>query len=414
MQTDTGDRVLLLNSVFPCLSETFVYKQYQQLIADGLPVVIISSHRPDEGDVHPHMHSMLASVDYLCDASLSDVVKAHLFGFIKRPMTYLKSVFSVFTLEERVRKSIAQWTGALLIEFRYGRGEARLLAHSHFTYGATAVAMWLKKITDTPYVVTLHGSDLTFDNVPDLTRKLIESDHILCISEFNAQYVNQLCGIQGEKRVTVLPLGVDVDDSLLPQNHRSIQSKLSQAPYTLLNVGRLSDHKAQHLLLYACRQLLDTGYSFRCLIIGEGPTREKLENLITELDLNDCVTLMGARYHDEVLAMYQDADLFVLSSVAEGMPIVLMEAMLSGVPVVAPSLSGIPELFDHGKAGVLVEPNNIESLVQGISSVFNNSQAAKERSIAAMDLISHRFNAQKNAHLMGELLLSLNKKGECK
>ena len=123
--------------------------------------------------------------------------------------------------------------------------------------------------------------------------------------------------------------------------------------------------------------------------------------------MGDVVTLLGARYHDDVLALYQQADLFILSSVAEGMPIVLMESMLSGVPVIAPSLSGIPELLDQGNAGFLYPTGSVDAMVSAIRQALDEPALTERRRQAALTHIEERFNSQRNTDQFAATLRTL-------
>jgi glycosyltransferase involved in cell wall biosynthesis len=134
----------------------------------------------------------------------------------------------------------------------------------------------------------------------------------------------------------------------------------------LLAVGRLHAVKDHAFLLRACVQLAQHGLDFQCEIAGEGPERGNLERLIREYELEERVRLLGHVPHDQQDSLYQRADVVVLTSRSEGIPLVLMEAMAREKIVVAPAITGIPELVVAGQTGFLYQPGSVEDFVARI------------------------------------------------
>jgi colanic acid/amylovoran biosynthesis glycosyltransferase len=381
-----GRSVIFINSVFPCLSETFVFDQYDILKEAGLSMLIVSNNHPASADVHPRMRAIQSQVDYLCDATLLEILVAHLSAFWRAPGRYLKSLARIPSSNDSLRATLGQVTGAALVLHRYCRVNSPLL-HAHFTYGAAAVALWAKRIGGVPYVLTLHGSDVNFDNPPDLISKLGEADALVSISQFNIDFLHSKYPTLALPKVTVLPLGVPAKPA-----------PVSTAPVTgvlrLITVGRLSNHKAQHILIEACALLEDRGVPFTCRIVGEGPLRPMLESLVAEHKLEGKLQLLGARFHDEVLEFYGDADLFVLCSVAEGMPIVLMEAMRAGLPIVSTSIGAIPEMVQD--AGVLIPPNDSIALANVIEEFANGKRDTAHLKKRGAEIVATQFDLRTN------------------
>lgn len=390
--TGVSKRVIFLNSVFPCLSETFVFDQFSQLLDADMPLELISNHRPAASAVHPRMRSLVERVEYLSEASKLEVFAAHGAALLRHPLSYLGCCFSMLKGQEKLTTSLAQFTGAALVMRRHCRaGEPLPRVHAHFTYGAAAVALWLSRLAGVPYSLTLHGSDLNFDQPADLKAKLLEAEALVSISDFNRQYLRQQYPESSWDNVAVIPLGA------LPQTCSEPADAATGAPLRILSVGRLSEHKAQHLLIESCLRLREQGLAFECHIVGEGPLQAALEAQIQEAGLESCVKLLGPRYHHEVLALYGSADLFVLSSVAEGMPMVLMEAMQAKVPVVAPSLSGIPELLAQGRAGLLVEPGSVDELSAALASCVRGEVDLLAMAELGQRHVAEHFDLQRNA-----------------
>lgn len=392
-----GHSVIFINSVFPCLSETFVFDQYEVLGRDGLDMHIVSNNRPGKGEVHPKMRAIQSRVHYLCDAGLLEILRAHLGALLHAPMRYLAALARIPGSKETLKTTLGHITGAALVLRRYRDSPSPLL-HAHFTYGGAAVAMWAKRMSGIPYVLTLHGSDLTFDNPPDLEARLGEADALVSISQFNVDFLRLKFPALACPIVKVVPMGI-------PPAPQPPATSPIPGVLRLVTVGRLSSQKAQHILVDACALLDQRGVRFTCRIVGEGPMRSLLESKIAEHNLDSKVQLLGARFHDEVLALYGDADLFVLCSVAEGMPIVLMETMRAGLPLVSTAIGAIPELVQD--AGVLVAPNDPRALADAIEEFASGKRDFERMKMRGTEIIAKEFDMETNHRKLHAFLESL-------
>ena len=390
-------KVVFLNSVFPCLSETFIYDQMMILQNNGYDIDIVSNNHPEETEVHPRMRHIRDEVNYLSDTSAVSALLFAIKAFFRFPIKFIRSLFALFFAGGDLAENLRHFVGAVALIDKYA-GKGRVHFHVNFTYGAAGVAMWLSRFSSHRYTISLHGSDLLFDDPPFLKEKLSCASGVVSISHYNIAYMDRempyLSGIP--KRV--IPLGVQSMDA--PQRAAGPIS----TPIRLLNVGRLSIHKAQHLLIEACSRLVAEGYQVDCVIVGEGPKREPLEAQISELDASGYVTLAGPKYHHEVLDLLGEFDLFVMSSITEGMPVAIMEAMRARIPVIAPAISGIPELLDQGEAGILYESNSVDALVEALKKVLNGQVDYQEVSDNAFDYLAENFDFNKNSHRLMEYL----------
>jgi glycosyltransferase involved in cell wall biosynthesis len=162
----------------------------------------------------------------------------------------------------------------------------------------------------------------------------------------------------------------------------------------ILHVGRLYEHKAQHHLIEACALLAARGVAFSCDVVGEGELRTELEAQIAHFGLRDRVHLLGARFHDEVLELYGEADLFVLCSITEGQPVVLMEAMRAGLPLIATAVAAVPELVQDG--GILVPPADPEALADAIQSVAERRVDTEKLVSRARSIVAEQYDLETN------------------
>lgn len=236
-----------------------------------------------------------------------------------------------------------------------GRGIQHI--HVHHGYIGSWIAMTASRLLGVEFSMTLHGSDVLLHGAY-LDTKLKYCAFCLTISEYNRNYILHRYPDVPPGKIVVARLGVDVES-----NPSSSMRSGCNDPFTLLAVGRLHPVKDHAFLVQACGQLRIHGFDFRCFIAGEGPERRNLEWLIKELGLEGRIFLLGHVPRDEINPWYDRADLVVLTSRSEGIPLVLMEAMARGKLVLAPAITGIPELVVAGNSGFLYQAGCMREFV---------------------------------------------------
>ena len=170
--------------------------------------------------------------------------------------------------------------------------------------------------------------------------------------------------------------------------------------FELLCVGRLAAAKGHHILLDAVHQLLGEGRSIRLRLAGDGPERQGLERRIAELGLGQNVEVLGALNQDRVRQLYRETDLFVLTSFAEGVPVVLMEAMAMEIPCVSTWITGVPELIRHAVDGWLVPPGDAGEAARGIAHLMDNPDLRQQLGASGRTRVIEKYNLGRNtAHL---------------
>ena len=234
--------------------------------------------------------------------------------------------------------------------------------HVHHGYFGSWIGMVAARLLGIDFSLTLHGSDLLLHGVY-LDTKLANCLFCVTISDFNRRYILEHFPEIDPARIIVSRLGVDVP---MPAKLAIRGGPGGQRKFTLLAVGRLHAVKDHAFLVHACARLRDSGANFECLVAGEGPERQALELLIRRNRLRERVTLLGQVARDDIDSLYRKADVIVLTSRSEGIPLVLMEAMARSRIVLAPAIAGIPELVIPGKTGFLYQPGQLEDFVQRI------------------------------------------------
>ncbi|MGB8987163.1 MAG: glycosyltransferase family 4 protein [Candidatus Sulfotelmatobacter sp.] len=298
----------------------------------------------------------------------------------------------------RLRALLHTWLGAYYAVSLQKRDVDHI--HVHHGYFGSWIAMVAARLLGISFSLTLHGSDLLLHGAY-LDTKLKYCRSCLTISDYNRRFIFDHFPAIDPKKVIVSRLGVDI----LPAAKLSRRvAPTSHYSFRLLAVGRLHAVKGHAFLLRACARLREAGLDFKCAIAGEGPERQRLESLIRSYRLQGHVTLLGHVARQEIEALYREADVVVLTSLSEGIPLVLMEAMARGRIVLAPAITGIPELVIPGKTGFLYKPGDLEDFLRRI--LFLQSLMPFEDqplraplhwiSHAARVHVLHNFNRQKN------------------
>jgi glycosyltransferase involved in cell wall biosynthesis len=195
-------------------------------------------------------------------------------------------------------------------------------------------------------------------------------ERVVCVSE-DLHHACRKMGVR-ESRCLLIENAIDTTQFARRTSRNDAKRRLGLDPevFTIGAVGRLSDEKGFDLLIRAVDRLIRDGHNLALRIAGEGSHRERLEALLAELGQGDRIRLLG--FQSDVLPLYEALDLFVLSSLREGLPNVVLEAMALEVPVVSTRIAGIPRVIEDGRNGLLVEPGAIDALAAAIARTIND------------------------------------------
>lgn len=391
-------RVVYLANQFPSPVEPYVADEIREIRRRGVSVIPCSA-RPASIALDSDLRVFTAETLYLQPIRLKLAIYAAFLCILKFPL--LKDFFyrALFQGSEpctrRVRALLHTWLGlyyALLI-----RGSRPEHIHVHHGYFSSWIAMVAARLLGIDFSMTLHGSDLLL-HPAYLDLKLKQCSFCVTISEFNRSHILERYPEIQPAKIIVRRMGVDPGDSPIKVPRRG--------PLTMIAVGRLHPVKDHDFLVRACRMLKDRGLAFVCLIAGDGPERVSIERLIRDLDLQDEIHLLGHLSRHQLDVCYGAADVVVLTSRSEGIPLVLMEAMARGIPVLAPTITGIPELVLDGKNGFLYRPGSLEDFVARIELVQRSESALGPLGRAARQHVLQYFNREKNLAAFCDLILS--------
>jgi colanic acid/amylovoran biosynthesis glycosyltransferase len=399
-----------LANQFPAAVEPYVSDQIEELRRRGVCVVASSVRTPD---LEKSALANPSDSDVLCLQSLRMMMLLRglwlalsqyrrISGPLARVMRGEES------LKRRLRALLHTALGAYYAALLKDRGVHHI--HVHHGYLASWIGMVAARLLGIDFSLTLYGSDLLL-NAAYLDTKLENCLFCVTISDYNRRYILRHFSEIDARKIVVSRLGVDVPQSVPHSRPKTAGEKLQ-----LLAVGRLHPVKDHAVLIHACTLLRDAGIDFQCTIVGKGPERERLETLIRQSCLQDRLLLFGYATPQQLDSLYSDSDVVVLTSRSEGIPLVLMEAMARGKIVLAPAITGIPEIVIPGKTGFLYAPGVLDDFVAKILLVrelmlaepyFANQRLDWIRHAARLQIL-HNFNRAKNlARFADQFLLRI-------
>ncbi len=384
-----------LLSLFPCWSETFILREILALRDRGVSIQIFSLRRPSETFVQEAAKGLLDHVIYC--PPLWRVTLSQLSWISRRPWRWLGAVAGAFreAAPRGAREIVkALYTVAVAAHFS-GIARTQDIDHIHAhwaTYPALAARI-MRKLTGMRYTFTAHAHDIFLPN-PYLKGNIAHAHRIVTISEYNRRRL--LSAGAKHDALTVIPCGLDLREFSALQRRR-------QDPPSIVAVGRLEPIKGFRYLIEACALLRQRDLEFVCHIVGDGSLREDLRTKIEALDLEDRIRLLGALDSRRVRDVLAAATVFALPSIRtpsgdqDGVPVALMEAMATGLPVVSTRLSGIPTLVSDGISGLLVEPADATALADAVERLLNDDALGEALGSQARAVIWERHDVRASA-----------------
>jgi len=397
-------RIAMLTSRYPAISHTFIWRDVISLRKQGLEVHTCSLNKPGESDLLTEEYrGEFLGTFYIKGVSPAAIALAHLNRMFRSPARYLSSLyFAIRTQRGGIKKLLYNVfyfvEGGILAHWAQCKGIEHIFVH--FAH-ASAAAMYASKMGGPSYSIRVHGSDIFYDCPGHyLKEKFAGATALVCISDFCRSQV--LCMLPPEQwsKVSVVRCGLD-PELFLPQRQRPNDA---QETVVFLCVARLLRAKGLHFLLHACQALRKKGIQLKCILVGDGPAREELERLTDQLGLRACVEFAGAVGQDRIQEYYDKADAFVLPSFAEGVPVVLMEAMSKEIPVITTQIMGIPELVNDGVNGLLVPPANEEALVHAMLRLAADPPLRRRLGQAGRKRVIAEYNQEINVPQLAPIL----------
>lgn len=423
--------IAFLFPAFPNLHQTFVLWEVLALRERGVNIAIYSLKRPSTGTQQPEAEALRPEVRYLPSSLSGAVLRANLRVLMRSPGRYLGVYAKLVRSWWEDRAAGSEWKNRATsagapdrertlrehIEGRYNRNAFLYLLkslwlvpvaaylsedlrvrgighiHAHWASYSTTVALVVHWLLDVPFSFSAHAYDIYL--VPRLLGvKVRDAAFAVTCARVNKAFLESLGGPRAAGRVTVNYHGVSLG------RFKPVSRADDGGMPTIVTCGRLEPYKGHHVLLRACAAL---DRPVRCVLIGEGPQRARLEELARELGIADRVELTGPLPQARLVEIYGRADLFVLASVVleqsgkrDVIPNVLAEAMAMELPVVATDISGIAELIVDGESGRLVPSNDHATLARVIAELLDAPDERRRLALGGAARVRDIFDRDKN------------------
>lgn len=391
-------RIGYLVSQYPGLSHTFVMREIRGLRQLGWDVRVVSIRKadrplaalsPDEAEEFQSTFSVMAS-------GIPAILRTTCSELLRNPFKFVASLFDTYRLAGFKPTLWPLYTAYFVEAIVAGanfRGQQVRHVHTHFS---STIALILSRHFQIDFSSTIHGPG-EFDDVAGfhLKQKVAGATFTVAITNYASSQIQRSSEPDSWNKIAVLPLGVDLDQF-------AARPQPTGGTFELVFVGRMEMVKAQHILIEAVRILRDRGRQVHLTLVGGGATMPMIQQLVRRLELDNQVELAGPQNHDRVLDYYRRAHAFVCGSYAEGLPVVLMEAMAMELPCISTWITGIPEMIRDNVDGLLVPPASAEHIANAIERLIVEPGLAGRLGKAGRNRIADRYNLSKNIPALAE------------
>ena len=387
--------------MYPRISETFIVNEILELERRGVEISIFSLKKPDEGRFHPQVSQVKANVYYLDSRQNKTgwpLIREH-WPFLEPCKARLWELVEEVMMQGSDRQLELLFASASASATALELGLDHL--HAHFASTPSTAAYYASRISGLGFSFTAHAKGIFRDtiDIEQLRSKASAARFVATVTHYNKRHMLSILPSIQPENIKVVYNGIDLDlFRYAAMSHREAG--------LILSVGRLVPKKGFCDLVAACSILKKQGVSFKCVIVGDGEQRRQIESLIRELGLEDQITLVGSMNQADVREYLNKASVFALPCIADAdgnqdaLPTVLLEAQAAGCPIVSTNLSGVPEIVDHNKNGLLVSPGNADELAEAIKEVLGNRELAQKLAIEGRRKAESTFDVKKNVAVL--------------
>ena len=395
-------KVAYLTGEYPAVSHTFILREVEALRQLGLDVLTCSVRQTGaEHHRGPAEKAAAENTFYVIKAAKNPrgFLSAQLWA-LRRPKQYWAALKLAWKLRQPgLRGALYQLfyllEAVILAQHLDKQGVTHL--HNHFANSSCTVAILTHNLAEIPFSFTLHGPSIFFE--PRLWRideKIAQASYVACISHFCRSQGMIFADPAHWHKLKIVHCGVQPETYALAT---------PRAPgKRVVFVGRLAAVKGVLVLLRAFARVLKTHPDAHLTLVGDGPERARIEALASELGCSEQVHFAGYLSQQEVAQELQKANLFALPSFAEGVPVVLMEAMASELAVVATRIAGIPELVEDGKTGFTVPAGDEDAFTQALQDAFDAPETCAKMGTSGRHVVTSDFHVLREAQRMKALI----------
>jgi glycosyltransferase involved in cell wall biosynthesis len=394
-------KVAYLVNQYPATSHTFIRREIQALEARGVEVLRFSIRPSRDRLASEADRAELARTRFVLSAGALGLAGALAWQALRHPVRLMRAIRLAVRLGWRSDRGLPLhlvYLAEACVLARWLAGSGAVHLHAHFGTNPAAVAALCRLLGGPPYSFTVHGPE-EFDKPEAL--KLGEKNRgaafAVAISSFGRSQLYRWSRHEDWGRLEVVRCGVD--ESLLGAPATPVP-----AVPRLVCVARLSEQKGHLLLVEAAARLAADGTPFEIVLVGDGPLRAQVEELIRRHHLEERVRLAGWMGSDQVRAAIEGSRALLLPSFAEGLPVVVMESLALGRPVITTAIAGIPELVEPGVTGWLVPAGSVEALVDAMRAALATSpERLAEMGRAGAGRVALHHDASREAEKLARL-----------
>ncbi len=395
MKTDSTytARIAYLSGEYPMVSLTFIQREIAALRALGLEIITCTVRRAKNvvKDQKEEERQTFCIIEQAIKPHV--LLYCHFFLFFRSPSRWIEALIVAIKtgspgLKARIYQIFYFFEAGVLAKYMIDQRVSHL--HNHFGSSSCSVAMIASVISGIPFSFTDHGPDVFFEPYRwRLDEKIKRAKFVVAISHFCRSQLMIFSDMTYWKKISIVHCGVDIK-----------KFQRVRDPHTRKNVlfvGRITPVKGVPLLLEAFVAVRERHPDARLTIVGDGAKRADAEQQARALGLGDIVTFAGYKTQAEVAELLETSDLLVLPSFAEGVPVVLMEAMASRIPVIASRVAGVQELVRDGETGYTVPPGDVATLSDRISHLLADPDLCRRMGEAGRAVVEAEFNLDKEA-----------------
>ena len=386
---------------FPRITDTFIRREIRSLQKLGTDVRVISVWKPTQFEIPDILTEWLQHTQFVLPRSTFSIALVVLTVATRSPIRFVAAArLALSTARPGIRGLLYQsfyFVEAILVADLL-RSNAIAHVHNHVGDHSGIVTMLAAKLAGIGYSISFHGWPVFFDaKYSRIKEKVRGAQFTRSISYFCRSQLMMFSECDDPTSFKIVHCGLDVEK----YNYRAPRQEIKY----LLCVTRLSPEKGLTFLIHAVSLLRAKGYDLELRLAGDGPTKEHLKKLASEIGIAEQVRFIGFLNEEGIIRELRDSDLFVLPSFIEGIPVSAMEAMAVGVPVIATNIAGTSELIEDGRNGILIRPSDSEALVDAVIRMINDygfrvraAELARKKVTDEFDI--HKETAKLNAYFM--------------
>jgi glycosyltransferase involved in cell wall biosynthesis len=402
-------KILYLVNQYPKVSHTFIRREILALEEQGHEVERVAMRSDEPSEMSQIDKSEFSKTHYVLQQPKIDLIKQLFITLTSEPKLFFKALKVMGKMYWASKQSF-------LIHLIYLVESCNVVAvckaknvehiHAHFGTNPAEVAMYTSILSGVPYSFTVHGPE-EFDKplILNLNQKVKYAHKVIAITNYCKSQLFRWSDYKDWDKVKIVHCALESDffdrDALTNGKNNDV--------FQFLCIGRLCEQKGQLLLLQAFSKFIELGNKGFLTLAGDGEMRRDVEQFIEKNKLNDHVKITGWVDSNQIKTMLSNSHAMLLPSFAEGLPVAIMEAMATGVPVISTAIAGIPELVKHNETGFLVAPGSVDELQLALSSFVSlDTDTLNRIKHAAFDAVSTYHDADTEAAKLATFIQGQN------